>query len=285
MLDPSAVDRAVPVGSWAAWRDEYAPLVAGCMKPADRLVPILQAHVEGLVAQNVEYVELMVSGWLDPHGEEEPVIDLFRALKGALSEVDEGAIQVELLVAIGRGHVERVRRQAARILALARHGLIVGVALAGDEAACTIESIADIFPMLRDAGLGIEIHAGETCGPESVRDALEHGRPDRLGHAVRAFEDPRLVEELRRRDTHLEFCPASNLCLGVVEDIERHPIVRARELAMNFSVNTDDPGTFGCSMVSEFARLERALGFDSADFERIRANASRARFGARPRPL
>jgi adenosine deaminase len=275
---PEAVDGVTPVQSWAAWENAYAPLVAPCMKPPERLLAILRAHVERLATQNVTYAEIMVSGLLDPMGDEGPVVENFRALTEAARDAANGATQVTLLVAIGRGGLERAKRQAKRIVALAHHGLVAGVAIAGDERACTIESLATVVHELRDAGLGIEIHAGEMCGPASVWDALEHGLPNRLGHAVRAFEDERLIEELMRRDTHIEFCPASNLCLGIVPDIERHPIGRARELGMNFSVNTDDPGPFGCSMVSEYVRLARDLGFTALDFERIRENAWRSRF-------
>jgi adenosine deaminase len=278
---PESLDRVIPVRSHAEWDRAYGPLAAACTQPPDSVVSILRAHVERLVSQNVTYAEIMVSGLLDPLGDEGRVVDRFRALQAAATDAGNGAIQVALLVAIGRGRADRAKRQAGRIVALARHGLIVGAAIAGDEQACTIESLAPVIRELRDAGLGIEIHAGETCGAESVWDAIEHGKPDRLGHAVRAFEDERLVDELVRRDTHIEFCPTSNLCLGVVPRIERHPLRRARELGMNFSVNTDDPGPFGCSMLSEYTLLASDLGFTASDFDRIRANAWRSRFTPR----
>jgi adenosine deaminase len=277
-VSAESVDRLVPTRSWAAWQNAYVPVVAACLEPPERLVPILRAHVERLVTQNVSYAEIMVSGILDPLGDEGRVLDRFRSLKNAAAEAGKGAIGVALLVAVGRGRIERTRRQAKRIVALARHALVGGVAIAGDERACTIKSLAPVLHELRDAGLGIEIHAGEMCGPESVWDALEYGQPNRLGHAVRAFEDEQLVDELLRRDTHIEFCPTSNLCLGVVPNIEKHPIGRARELGMNFSVSTDDPGPFGCSMVSEYALLARDLEFTALDFGRMYANAWRSRF-------
>jgi adenosine deaminase len=156
--------------------------------------------------------------------------------------------------------------------------LISGVAIAGDETACTIRAIAPVLARFKDAGLGIEIHAGEMAGPESVWDAIEHGRPDRIGHGLAAFSDPRLLETLAARNLHLELCPTSNLRLGFATDIRTHPIVRARELGLSFSVNTDDPGPFDCTLTSELELLERELGFTAADFERIRINAEAARF-------
>jgi adenosine deaminase len=205
------------------------------------------------------------------------MVETFHQLSEAAKAGGGDRTEVELLVGIGRGPLERAQRQVERILTLARNELVVGVAIAGDEKACTIESLRDPIAHLRDAGLGIEIHAGERSGPESVWDALSHGQPERIGHGLRAFDDERLLGEIRARDIHLEFCPTSNLCLGAVADIHSHPIARARELGLNFSVNTDDPGPFACTLSSEFALLERELGFSRSDFEQIRANAWRSR--------
>jgi adenosine deaminase len=63
-----------------------------------------------------------------------------------------------------------------------------------------------------------------------------------------------------------------------VARIEEHPIARARELGLSFSVNTDDPGPFECRMASEYELLAEVFGFDERDFEQIYANSLAARF-------
>ncbi|MGD9100617.1 MAG: hypothetical protein PVF45_09050, partial [Anaerolineae bacterium] len=87
-----------------------------------------------------------------------------------------------------------------------------------------------------------------------------------------------LLDLVRERRIHVEMCPTSNLKTGSVSRIEEHPIGRARELGLNFSVNTDDPGPFECSMASEYALLAEVFGFGEQDFERIYANSLAARF-------
>jgi adenosine deaminase len=277
--DPAALERMLPVASLADWLRDYGPIGEACRQPPERLLPILAVHVENLAAQRVSYAELMVNGLLFPPGDEGEMLELFRRLREQVQAAGGATTAVELLVAVARGPVEKLERQASRILLLARHGLIAGVAIAGDERACTIRSLSHVIGQLRDAGLGIEIHAGEMCGPESVWDALQYGMPDRIGHGVRAFEDEDLVQELCARDLHVEMCPTSNLRLGVVSDLQHHPIARARELGMNYSVNTDDPGPFGCTLTSELELLERELGFTVANLQQIRDNAWRSRFG------
>jgi adenosine deaminase len=276
-VDATAVSAVWPVRSTADWVARYQPVVGACLDPPSRRLPLYAAHVRNLVRQGVGYAELMVSGLLSP--DVGVTIERFQAVRRAIDGAAAGRIQVELLACFGRGPAARVSAQADRILALARAELIVGVALAGDETACTVASIASVLDRLRDAGLGIEIHAGEQAGPASVWDALDHGRPDRIGHGVRAFEDQRLIEALRARDVHLEFCPTSNLRLGLVSDIRQLPIAQAHDCGLSFSINTDDPGPFGCTLRSEMALVERCFGFTEEHWTAVRANAWRARFG------
>jgi adenosine deaminase len=174
-----------------------------------------------------------------------------------------------------------VARQVPRIAALRRAGLIRGVALAGLEAQYPVRPLQPILDGFRDLGLGIEIHAGELAGAESVRDALRHGSPDRLGHAIAAFSDEAVLAEIAERGIHIEFCPSSNLALGVVPRIADHPIARAHELGLSYSINTDDPGPFACSLTSELELVGEAFGFGLEDFARIFDHTMQAAFADR----
>jgi adenosine deaminase len=153
--------------------------------------------------------------------------------------------------------------------------------LAGAEAQFPVRPLQPFFERFHDRGMGIEIHAGELAGPESVRDALEFGHPDRLGHGVAVFQEPALIDLVRERNVHLEFCPTSNRRLGVVPHIEDHPIGRAYELGVEFSINTDDPGPFECSMNSEFQLVRDSFHFDEKHFAQIFRSARKAAFAGR----
>jgi adenosine deaminase len=135
-----------------------------------------------------------------------------------------------------------------------------------------------MFPRFHEAGVGIEIHAGEWVGPESVWDALNYGFPDRIGHGVSLFEDEKLIALFQEKQIHIEMCPTSNFRTGSVSKLENHPIKRAHELGLNISVNTDDPGPFECSMNSEYDLLQSMFGFTEDDFKVIYNNSIGARF-------
>ena len=105
------------------------------------------------------------------------------------------------------------------------HPYVTGFGLAGDEAGFPPGPFARAFEIAHDAGLGITCHAGEWAGPESVRGALALPVPvTRLGHGVRAIEDPALVAELAERGTVLEVCPTSNVVLGAYAEPRGAPV-------------------------------------------------------------
>jgi adenosine deaminase len=95
---------------------------------------------------------------------------------------------------------------------------------------------------------------------------------------VSLFQESELIALVQERGIHIEMCPTSNLQTGAIERIEDHPIGRARELGLDFSVNTDDPGAFGCSMTSEYRLLVDHFGFTEADFEALYSRSLAARF-------
>jgi adenosine deaminase len=97
---------------------------------------------------------------------------------------------------------------------------VVGLNAAGSERT-GIEPFADLFARARAAGLGVVPHAGEWAGPENVWATIEHYHPDRIGHGVRAIEDPALVAELARIGLPLEICPLSNLATHVYPTVVR----------------------------------------------------------------
>ena len=66
--------------------------------------------------------------------------------------------------------------------------------------------------------------------------------------------------------------------LDTFRPIEDHPIQRARELGLSFSINTDDPGAFENTMASEYGLLADVCGFTAADFDKVLQNSLAARF-------
>lgn len=144
-------------------------------------------------------------------------------------------------------------------------GDVVALGLSGSEASFPNEPFREHFAAARRAGLHCVAHAGEHAGPESIRSVLEVCGAERIGHGVRAVEDPELVAELAARQIPLEVCPSSNVCLKVVPTLAEHPFDRLRRAGVQLSVNSDDPPFFGTNLTREYVHLARAFGYGAED--------------------
>ncbi len=201
---------------------------------------------------------------------------------GAIREAAETAerdwgIVMRAVVTCIRHFGPEAARQAARCAAETADGFVTGFGMGGDERAGRAADFAYAFDMAREAELGLTAHAGEWAGPESVAETLDALRVDRIGHGIRAVEDPALVERLAERGVVLEVCPGSNVALGLFNWAD-HPIERLRAAGVPVTVSTDDPPFFGTTMTREYERLAETFGWDAGVFRQIAEVAAEAAF-------
>jgi adenosine deaminase len=149
-----------------------------------------------------------------------------------------------------------------------RHG-VVALGLAGIEKGFSNDPYVEHFAVAAREGLHRVAHAGEHAGPESVRDVLAKLAPERIGHGVRAAEDPTLVAELAERRIPVEVCPTSNVCLGVFPDLASHSFDRLLQGGVAVSVNSDDPPLFNTTLSAEYQALQRTFGYSDRDLARL----------------
>jgi adenosine deaminase len=246
---------------------------------------ILSEHISDLIKQHVVYSELILSPTIFPR-EEKAFVRALHRWHDWTREFERGKTQVEYLMTIPRTlNSSDLDNEAKRFMALYRADLIVGVALVGMETGETISRFSSTLSLLRDAGLGIEIHAGEHSGPESVYDAIKFGRPNRIGHCLAAFRDHSLLELIHNKGLHIEFCPTSNVRTAAVRKLKEHPIKDAIKYGLSFSINTDNPGAFDCSMQSECKLLAKTFGLTTDDFGNVFYNSLASRFKSQLRYL
>jgi aminodeoxyfutalosine deaminase len=155
---------------------------------------------------------------------------------------------------------------------------VVAIGLGGFEADGPAHWFRNLYAQARDRGLRLTCHAGETTGPESVWDALGIGA-ERIGHGIRAIEDPRLVEHLRDHRIPLEICISSNVRTGAVASLKEHPVRGLFDAGVPIILNTDDPALFGCTLQSEYALAAAAFEFTWEELDRIAENARVFAFG------
>lgn len=168
--------------------------------------------------------------------------------------------------------------QAARFAARCGHPLVTGFGMAGEERFGHVEDYVRAFEIAREAGLGITVHAGELAGWESVAAAIDHLRPSRIGHGVRAIENPDLVRRIADAGIVLECCPVSNIELKVFDSFASHPFARLRDAGCKVTLNSDDPPYFWTTLKREYDEARKHFGLDDRALAGITRTAIEAAF-------
>nr|WP_272211976.1 adenosine deaminase [Marinicella sp. W31]MDC2877868.1 adenosine deaminase [Marinicella sp. W31] len=252
--------------------------IANVFRSEDDFAALAEAYLGELAAEGTIYSELFVS----------PEQGLAAGLSrdGYMQAISAGIAAAKAktgiecrMVMIGERHMgpEQVEG-AARYAVSCGFPLLTGFNMAGDERMGRVADYARAFDIARDGGLKLTIHAGEVCGPGSVRDALDLVRPDRIGHGVRAVEDPELVRRLADEGVVLEVCPGSNVALSVYPDFHSHPLRQLFDAGVQVTLNSDDPPFFDTTLAREYAVAESEMGFSAGEIATMTRTAIAAAF-------
>jgi adenosine deaminase len=155
---------------------------------------------------------------------------------------------------------------------------IVAFDLAGSESTHPALPFQPVFQRAYEAGLGVTIHAGEWASAENIRSAVEDFRAHRIGHGVRAIDDPNVIEILLERQVVLEVCPTSNIHSGVIPDWSEHPLPRLYRQGVRTTINTDDPLVSNITLSDELACVVETMSLTIDDMKQHLLTAAGATF-------
>ena len=141
-------------------------------------------------------------------------------------------------------------------------GEVVGFGLSNDERRGRTEDFAVAFDIARRAGLATVPHGGELLGAAHVGRVLTALRPDRLGHGVRAVEDPEVLARVVATGIGLEVCPTSNVGLGVYPSVAEVPVPELLAAGARVALGADDPLLFGARLTDQYEHARSAWGMD-----------------------
>ena len=192
---------------------------------------------------------------------------MLEAMTNAAEEVKESTGLETRFIATGVRNLgaENVT-EVAKFVRDNPHPLVTGFGIAGNERAGKFDDFAEALSIAKSAGLKLALHAGEICGPESIRDAVRLGA-SRVGHGVSAVQDPALMKELAEKNIMVEVCPTSNrILVGELKgDLANHPARKLYDAGIKISLNPDDGGIFGTQTGKEHRISAKEFGFTKAE--------------------
>jgi len=259
--------------------DVYKAVSALVTEPED-IADLVRGVARDLAAQNVRYVELQVAPYpFRQHGM--PAAVITEALDaGARDALADHGVRIGYIFDFpGQTAGEDAVPTLAHALEHPPEAL-TGFGIGGIEAgrAPYRDVIRDVFAAAAASGLHCVPHAGETTGPETVWEAIEFLRAERIGHGVRSMDDPRLVAYLRETQLPVDVSPTSNVRTRCVGSLAAHPLPAMLKAGLYVTVNSDDPPMFGTTLSNEYLVASAELGLSAAELAGLAANAVRASF-------
>jgi adenosine deaminase len=188
--------------------------------------------------------------------------------RGARRAGADTGITMRFIVDHVRGESPEAAVRTAEWAVAGRSRGVVALGLGGFEPGRPASLFAEAIRGAAGAGLAFVPHAGEAVGPEAIWDCLAFD-PPRIGHGIRAVDDPLLLAELRDRGVVLEVCPTSNLRTGTVANLAAHPLRRLWEAGVRVTLNSDDPSMFHTDVLTEHRLALEVLGFSPRELAEL----------------
>ncbi|RJT44008.1 adenosine deaminase [Rahnella woolbedingensis] len=233
---------------------------------------IAKENVEDAARAGLHYTELRFSPYYMAMNHKLPVAGVVEAvIEGIREGQQHHDIDVRLIGILSRTFGEDACLQELEGLLAHRDG-ITALDLAGDELGFPGSLFLSHFNRARDAGWRITVHAGEAAGPESIWQAIRELGAERIGHGVKAAQDPQLMDFLAKHQIGIESCLTSNIQTSTVGAFEHHPLAVFLRHGVLASINTDDPAVQGIEIANEYNVAAPAAGLTQEEIRQAQKN-------------
>jgi len=260
--------RYLPVAGFARFLERYKAVVSLLRAPRDYHEAALGLGA-ALAGQGVVYAEVTV-GYGVMHRQGVAVAPVQLALHEAAAQVaqEQGVTILWQADAVRQWGVDAAWKALEAALRCGPGLGVVAFGVGGDETALPAGDFAPLLAAARREGFGTTLHAGETGGAASVREAVLAGA-QRIGHATAAGGAPEVLALMAEMGVFAELCPGSNVATGAVAGFREHPLRAFLDAGVPCCLNTDDPALFGLSLRGEYDRAKDLLGLTPAEQRRM----------------
>ncbi|MCQ8773204.1 adenosine deaminase [Streptomyces telluris] len=260
--------RATDERGWFRFQRLY-DIARSCLRAPEDIQRLVREAAEEDVRDGSGWLEIQV----DPTSYAPRLGGLIPALEIILDAVEtaskETGLGMRVLVAANRMKHPLDARTLARLAVRYADRGVVGFGLSNDERRGLARDFDRAFDIAREGGLLAAPHGGELSGPSSVRDCLDDLHASRVGHGVRAAEDPRLMRKLAERGVTCEVCPSSNVALGVYEKPGDVPLRTLWDAGVPIALGADDPLLFGSRLAAQYELVREHHGFTDTELAEL----------------
>ncbi|WP_052397754.1 adenosine deaminase [Streptomyces sp. NRRL F-5123] len=267
--------RATDERGWFRFQRLY-DAARSCLRTPDDIHRLVREAAQEDAADGSGWLEIQV----DPTSYAPRLGGLIPTLELILDAVHTASrdtgVGMAVIVAANRMKHPLDARTLARLAVRYTDQGVVGFGLSNDERRGLARDFDRAFAIARDGGLLAAPHGGELAGPASVRDCLDDLHAQRVGHGVRAAEDPHLVRRLADTGVTCEVCPASNVALGVYDKPEDVPLRTLYDAGVPLALGADDPLLFGSRLAAQYEIARDVHAFTDAELAELARQSVRA---------
>jgi adenosine deaminase len=229
-------------------------------------------NVEDVFRAGIDYAELRFSPYYMALAHQLPLEGVVEAvIDGVMAGSKLYNVPINLIGIMSRTYGQKACERELEALCSYRDN-IVAIDLAGDELNYPSELFLDHFKRAKSLGFHITVHAGEAAGSHAIWYAINHLGAERIGHGVKAIEDPKLLDYLAKHQIGIESCLTSNIQTTTVSSYKNHPIKEFLNHGLLVSLNTDDPAVEGIELPYEYQVAAQKAGLTSNDTHLLQKN-------------
>ena len=223
---------------------------------------------------NIIYIEL----FFDPQAHTSRGISFSTIINGIDQGCRDGenafSIKTNLIMCANR---ERSVESAFKMLDQAGEyrDKIIGFGLdSGPEEGNPPSKFEAVFARAKQEGYRLTAHndVDQKNSVQHIWQSIDLLKVERIDHGVNSIEDPKLIEELKRRNIALTACPVKRRRDPGPQDVDR--IKTMYESGMCVTLNSDDPAQFESGyLTSLLISVQQASGYSKGDMVRFMLNA------------
>lgn len=257
---------------------ESFDITLSVLQSEDALRRVAYELAEDAAAENTRYLEVRFSPILHSQNN----LSLPRIMEAVLHGLKDAEKSFDIrtgVIICGIRNIEPKASLRLAQLAVAYKGAgVVGFDLAGQEENHPAKEHLQAFYLIRNNHINCTAHAGESFGPDSIRQAVHYLNAHRIGHGTRLGEDGDLLNYINDHRIPLEMCITSNVDVGAAVDYKTHPFRHYYEFGIRVTLNTDNRLISDTTLTKEYSLAMEHMGLTLMDIKHIIVHGFKSAF-------